>query len=93
MEPDRFSYSVLMEHVKDDVGYTEIGGVYVKKPGGGWKLLSNDVEVMELANGLKEGSMLDLYIDTIVDKAIEPAEQMQPHVIIRPRTSFFEGKP
>ena len=31
METDKFSYYVIMEYVKGDVGYTEIGGVYVKK--------------------------------------------------------------
>lgn len=93
MEPDRFSYSVIMEYVKEAAGYAEIGGVYVKKAGGGWKLVSNDAEACELGNGLKDGSMLDLYIDTVVDKAIQPVKQLQPHVIVRPRTSFFEGKP
>ncbi|KAL8094203.1 hypothetical protein AgCh_035906 [Apium graveolens] len=27
----------------------------------------------------------------VVEKAIKPASQTQPHVIVRPRTSFFEG--
>lgn len=91
VDADIFSYSVLMEYVKDDVGYTEIGGVYVKKGGGGWKMLTNDADVCGLVEGLKDGSFLDLYIDTVVDKTIEPAKQMQPHVIIRPRTSYFAG--
>lgn len=91
MESDRFSYSVIMEYVKDVAGYTEIGGIYAKKVGGGWRLISNDADVTDLVNGLKEGSTLDLYIDTVVDKAIEPVKQLQPHVQIRPRTSFFEG--
>lgn len=25
---ERFSYTVLMEHVKDDLEYSEIGGIY-----------------------------------------------------------------
>lgn len=90
---DMFSYTALMEYVKDDVGYTEIGGVYVKKgDGSGWKLLSNDADLCGLVEGLKEGSFLDLYIDNVVDKAIEPAKKVQPHVIVRPRTTYFEGK-
>lgn len=89
IDSDLFSYSVLMEYVKE-VGYTEIGGVYVRK--GGWKLLSNDMDLVGLVEGVKDGYFLDLYIDNIVDKAIEPTKQMQPHVIIRPRTSYFEGK-
>lgn len=91
-DAERLSFSVIMEHVKDDVGYTEIGGVYVKKGGVGWKIVSNDADVIGLVDGLKDGSSLDLYIDTVVDKGIEPANQMQPHVIIRPRTQYFEGK-
>ena len=91
VEVDRFSFSVLMEYVKDDVGYTEIGGIYVKKQGGGWKLVSSDADVGELVEGLLDGCHLDFYIDTIMDKAIEPVKEMQPHVIMRPRTSFFEG--
>lgn len=76
----------------EDCKYTEIGGLYVKKAGGGWKIINNDAEANELVRGLTDGAYLDLYIDTVVDKAIEPTKQMQPHVIIRPRTSFFEGK-
>ncbi|KAL8156723.1 hypothetical protein AgCh_001720 [Apium graveolens] len=91
MDLERFSYSVHMEYVKEDVGYTEIGGVYVKKVGDGWKLLDNDKDVCELVNSLPQGLVLDLYIDTVVNKAIEPAKQLQPHVIIKPRTSFFEA--
>ena len=30
IDPDLFSYTVVMEHVKDDLGYTEIGGIYMK---------------------------------------------------------------
>lgn len=91
-DSDRFSFSVLMEHVKDDVGYTEFGGIYVKKEEGGWKLLLTDKDVTDLVTNLKEGSFLDIYIDTVVDKSIEPTNQIQPHVIIRPRTRYFEGK-
>ena len=91
VDVDTFSFSVLMEYVKDDLGYTEIGGIYVKKQGGGWKLVSSDADVGELVEGLLDGCHLDFYIDTIMDKAIEPVKEMQPHVIMRPRTSFFEG--
>ena len=92
MEADTFSFSVIMEHVLEDCKYTEIGGLYVKKSGGGWRLISNDAEANELLKGLTDGAYLDLYIDTTIDQAIEPSKQMQPHVITRPRTSFFEGK-
>ena len=92
VDADRLSYSVLMEHVKEDAGYTEIGGVYVKKGGGGWKIISNDADLNEYAKGQKDGAFLDLYIDNVIDKSIEPAKEMQPHVIVRPRTKYFTGK-
>ncbi|KAK1373229.1 hypothetical protein POM88_029422 [Heracleum sosnowskyi] len=50
-----------------------------------------DADVTGLVDRLTDGSSLDLYIDTVIDKAIEPANQIQPHVIIRPRTQYFEG--
>ncbi|KAK1352558.1 hypothetical protein POM88_053255 [Heracleum sosnowskyi] len=90
-DADRLSLSEIMEHVKNDVGYTEIGGVYVKKGGCGWKIVNTDADMTGLVDRLTDGSSLDLYIDTVVDKAIEPANQIQPHVIIRPRTQYFEG--
>ncbi|KAL8116579.1 hypothetical protein AgCh_022926 [Apium graveolens] len=71
----------------EDCKYTEIGGLYVKKAGGDWKMISNDAEANELVKRLADGAYLDLYIDTVVDKAIESIKQMQPYVIIRPRTS------
>ncbi|KAL8094214.1 hypothetical protein AgCh_035917 [Apium graveolens] len=40
---------------------------------------------------MKNGYFIDIYVDRVVDKAIDPASQTQPHVIVRPRTSFFEG--
>lgn len=74
MEPDGFSYFMIMEYVKDKVGYTKLGGVYVKKLEIGRRLVSNNADACDLIKGLKDGSMLDLYIDTIVDKAIEPVK-------------------
>lgn len=82
VDPDTFSYSVIMEYVKEDLGYTEIGGVYAKKDGGGWKLISTDADAVSLGEAVDGGSYLDLYVDTVVDKSIEPAPQTQPHVII-----------
>ncbi|XP_074349901.1 uncharacterized protein LOC141689497 [Apium graveolens] len=80
-----------MKYVKDNIGYSEIGGVYVKKQSGGWKLIVTNAEAISLGEGMKNDYFLDLYIDRVVEKAIEPASQTQPHVIVRPRTSFFEG--
>ncbi|KAL8155631.1 hypothetical protein AgCh_000866 [Apium graveolens] len=80
-----------MEYVKDNLGYSEIGGVYVKKQSGGCQLIDTDAKAISLGEGMKNGSFLDLCIDTVVDKAIEPASQTQPHVIVRPRKRSFEG--
>ncbi|XP_074341832.1 uncharacterized protein LOC141679226 [Apium graveolens] len=78
-----------MEYVKDDLGYKEIGGVYAKKEDG-WKLLMTDKDVDDLVAGVKLGSLLDIYLDNMVDTSIVPATQIQPHVAIRSRT-YFEG--
>ena len=71
-DPDRFLFSVVMEYVKDELGYTEIGGVYEKKFEGGWKLLLTDKDVVDAVKGVQNGSLLDLYIDNVIDKSIEP---------------------
>ncbi|KAL8132402.1 hypothetical protein AgCh_008051 [Apium graveolens] len=34
MEVDKFSFSLIMEHVMEDCKYSKIGGLYVKKAGG-----------------------------------------------------------
>lgn len=90
---DVFSYSELMEWVKD-LGYTEIGGVYVREEsnGQGWQLLLNDKDLSEytIASGASE---LDLYIDSDANPNVEPMPQMQPHVTIRPkRTPVLKSK-
>lgn len=73
VEADRFSYTVLMEQVKEDLKYTEIGGIYIKKENsGGWKLLSDDKDLTEYTDGFKNGDTIDFYIDNNVDKEIEP---------------------
>lgn len=82
LDPDLFSYSVLMEFVKE-LKYDEIGGIYVtKENNNGWKLLMDDRGVGEYIKGK---SVLDFYIDCNVDERIPPMKQMQPHVIVRPR--------
>ncbi|KAL1823783.1 hypothetical protein ACET3Z_010561 [Daucus carota] len=81
VEVESFSYSVLMEFIKDNFHYSEIGGIYVNKGRkGGWQLLSNDKEVIELVEECASGYLVNFYIDNIVDKAIEPAPQLQPHL-------------
>lgn len=92
VEPDRFSYTVLMEHVKYDLEYSEIGGIYVSKgKKGGWNLVSNDADLSAVVKGVKDGDQVDFYLDNVVDNNIEPIKQMQPHVIIRPRQELFAG--
>ena len=79
-----------MEYVKDDLKYNEIGGIYVHKAPSGWRLIANDGDLIDFATAV-EGEEINLYIDVVVDNSITPMAQMQPHVIVRPRTSFFEG--
>ncbi|KAL8116807.1 hypothetical protein AgCh_023101 [Apium graveolens] len=91
LDVESFSYSVLMELVKDNLHFTEIGGIYANKgKKGGSQLLSNDKQVMALVEDCAPGYLVNFYIDNIVDKQIEPAPQMQPHVITRPRENFIE---
>lgn len=91
IKPDRFSYTVLMEHVKDDLKYSEIGGVYVKKgEPAEWKLLETDLDVSRLVNTISNGGHVDVYVDNIIDKRIEPVKT-QPHVLVRPRQNICAG--
>lgn len=87
---DMFSYTVLMEYVRDELEYTEIGGVYSwKGPMSGWKLVTNDADLCELMQIKNNGDYIDFYVDTVVDDKIEPMKQMQPHVIVRPRKNLL----
>lgn len=90
VDADRFSYTVLMEYVKGDLGYSEIGGVYINRVPQGWKLVDNDGDLNEYIQ-TSNGITLVFYLDDVVDKSIEQVSQMQPRVIVRPRTNFFEG--
>lgn len=92
VEVDTFSYTVLMEYVRDYLHYTEIGGVYSKMTKGGWQLISNDKDLMDIVAGCKHGEEIDLYVDNTVDKDIEPLNQMQPHVTVRPRNNLVQGR-
>lgn len=87
MDLDLFSYSVLMEWVKE-LGYAEIGGVYVRKEKG-WELVTKDGN-MNVCILESKTSGLDLFVDCDVDKGIEPAKQMQPHVIVRPKKNHLK---
>ena len=92
VDMDCFSYTVLMEFVKDYLHYTEIGGIYISKgKRGGWQLMLDDKGVNEFVNGCKNEEEVDFYIDNTVDKDIEPLRQLQPHVTIRPRKNIIQG--
>lgn len=93
IEVDRFSYPVLMEYVKDDLEYTEIGGVYVRKGNkqGGWQLVANDPDLLSIIERVKDDEEVDFDVDNVVDNTIEPIKQMQPHVTIRPRKNIVAG--
>ena len=86
IDRDLFSYSVLMEFVKD-LKFDEIGGLYIKNRG--WTLVTDDQSVTHYTAGRSEA---DFYIDCNVDKGVPPMKQMQPHVIVRPRSSPFKFK-
>lgn len=90
VDPDLFSFSVLMEHIKDDLKYTEVGGIYKRSDNEEeeWKLVVNDGDVVK---DTKNADNMDFYIDNVIDTKCEPLQQMQPHVVIRPRPNVFEG--
>lgn len=88
---DLFSYTVLMEWVKD-LNYNEIGGIYIKKrKSNQWTLVTNDRGVEDYKEE-NNSSELDFFIDCTVDRRIVPMKQMQPHVIVRPRSSPLKAK-
>lgn len=91
MDPDTFSYSVLMEWVKE-LKYDEIGGIYVQNGDNeGWTLMTDDRSLFKHMYEIKR-SEVDYFIDCDADKGIAPMKQMQPHVIVRPRSSLFKAK-
>ena len=91
VEVDLFSYTVLMEYVRDYLRYTEVGGVYMSKGKAGWELLTDDKDLIGLLEACKDGEEIEFFVDTIVDKEIEPMTQMQPHVVVRPRKNIIGG--
>lgn len=69
-----------MEWLKDDLKYTEIGGVYVnKRRNCGWKLVTDDAGVNECTEKSKN-SLVEFFIDCDGDKEIASVKQMQPHL-------------
>ncbi|KAL8109798.1 hypothetical protein AgCh_025767 [Apium graveolens] len=70
VERDRWSYTVLMEYVKDDLGYSEIRGIYTNKEG--WKLCGNDTDLNEYDKGVENLGYLDFYVDNVVDHKFQP---------------------
>ncbi|KAL6564972.1 hypothetical protein OROMI_016422 [Orobanche minor] len=79
-----------MELVKS-LHYTEIGGVYIKEEFT-WKLLIDDKDLFQYIGKVASGATLDFYLDNTIDKDIEPMNQMQPHVVVRPRPAIFKAK-
>ena len=92
VDADMWAYNDLMEEVKNLLKLNEIGGVYAKEgKHGGWKLLRTDLDIIQEIEKCNDGEEVKLYVDTVVDPAIESLCEMQPHVIVRPRKSLFEG--
>lgn len=86
VDTEKFSYTVLMEHVHDDLEYSEIGGIYVMAENSGdWKLLTSDLELNRVVDQTKSNDYIDFYIDNVVDMSVHPIKKMQPHVVMRPR--------
>lgn len=89
---DYFSYSELMEWVKD-LGFTEIGGIFVKNEENhdGWDLVTDDAELNGYIRA-SDDAELNLYIDCDFDANVPPMRQMQPHVIVKPRRLLVKPK-
>ncbi|KAL6524752.1 hypothetical protein OROMI_030345 [Orobanche minor] len=49
------------------------------------------IELFDIINGLGNQDDVDLYVDTVVDPKVDPADQTQPHVIIRPRKNIIQA--
>ncbi|KAL8092583.1 hypothetical protein AgCh_034733 [Apium graveolens] len=91
--PELLSLPILMEFVRDDLKYTEIGGVYRRNvENGDWEMFKTDAELCKVVDRAGNGGHLDWYIDNVVDKKIEPLKT-QPHVLVRPRPILFVGVP
>ncbi|KAL6569227.1 hypothetical protein OROHE_003508 [Orobanche hederae] len=92
LEVDEISYTVALENVKDFLNYTEIGGLYVwKEKSRGWKLMTCDVDLLELVDACENGGEIELFVDTVVDKEIELLKPGVPFVIVQPRKNIVEG--
>ncbi|CAH9082990.1 unnamed protein product [Cuscuta epithymum] len=92
IDVERFSYAVLMEYVKEDCSFEEIGGVYVPNANKlGWKLLTNDNDVINYVLAHEKDDVIDFWIDNVADEEIPPMDQNQPHVIVRPRKCILTG--
>ncbi|KAL8135869.1 hypothetical protein AgCh_010471 [Apium graveolens] len=95
VDRDRLSYCEMMDYVKE-LNYKEIGGLYVNRRG--WTLVTDDQGVTKatrhtlITKGLILTLVIDVsfYIDNTVDKSIPPMNQMEPLMIIRPRSSPFK---
>ena len=81
-----------MEHVKDDLQYSEIGGIYVMAENSGdWKLMTSDLDLNRVVDQTKSNDHIDFYIDNVIDRSIRPIKKMQPHVVMRPRPNLVAG--
>ena len=76
IDADTFAYNDLMEEVKNLLKLTEIGGVYVNEgKNGGWKLITNDLDIINGVEKCGHGQEVKFYVDIIVDTDIEPLFQ------------------
>ncbi|CAH9109333.1 unnamed protein product, partial [Cuscuta epithymum] len=81
-----------MEYVKEDCSFEEIGGVYIPNANKvGWKLVTNDNDVINYVLAHENDDVIDFWIDNVADEEIPPMDQNQPHVIVRPRKCILTG--
>ena len=92
VDTEKFSYAVLMEHVKDDLQYSKIGVIYVMAENSGdWKLVTSDLDLNRVVDQTKSNDHIDFYSDNVIDMSVHPIKKMQPHVVMRPRPNLVAG--
>ncbi|XP_065869649.1 uncharacterized protein [Euphorbia lathyris] len=85
-DPDLISFTSLMSDVKHELKYTEICGMYVKtRDKRGFKLLTNDKDVIDYMEQIVDSRTLEFFIDNVVDQTSIVVKQTQPFVLVKPK--------
>lgn len=89
---DVLSLSVMLEYIKELLNFTEIGGVYMwNAKRRGWKLMVTDADFFELIDSCEDDGEVNLYVDNVVDKNLEPLWPGCPFIVQRPRKNIVAG--